>query len=155
MKVDVPESAVRGEICIDAAKTALVVIDMQNDFVKDGGGLLVPDAEPTLPAIKRLLELARASRIRVVYSQDTTIRATLNGTHGRSTAGRAVGGGRLSPNSRPMPRTRSFAKFAMTRSTAPRSIICSGCGHRHARYLRHRREHRRVLHSVQRSAPSV
>ena len=71
MKLDVPESAVQDEICIDAAKTALVVIDMQNDFVKDGGGLLVPEAEPTLPAIKRLLELARASRIRVVYSQDT------------------------------------------------------------------------------------
>ena len=35
---------------------------MQNDFVHDGGGLLVPDAEATLPAIRALLELARAQR---------------------------------------------------------------------------------------------
>jgi nicotinamidase-related amidase len=44
---------------------------MQNDFVHRGGGLLVPDAEATVPAIRRLLDLARVNRIRVVYSQDT------------------------------------------------------------------------------------
>ena len=44
---------------------------MQNDYVKQGGSLLVPDAEATIPAIRALLDLARASRIRVVYSQDT------------------------------------------------------------------------------------
>ena len=71
MKLDVPEYAVLDEVCVEPARTALVVIDMQNDFVKQGGGLLVPDAEATIPAIKALLDLARASRIRVVYSQDT------------------------------------------------------------------------------------
>jgi nicotinamidase-related amidase len=44
---------------------------MQNDLVKHGGSLLVPDAEATIPAIARLLDLARKSRMRVVYSQDT------------------------------------------------------------------------------------
>ena len=71
MKTEVPQYAIQDEVWIDPTSTALVVIDMQNDFVKRGGGLLVPDAEATIPAIGRLLELARASRMRVVYSQDT------------------------------------------------------------------------------------
>jgi nicotinamidase-related amidase len=71
MKAEVPEYAVQDEVWVDPARTALVVIDMQNDFVKQGGNLLVPDAEATVPEIKGLLELARASPIRVVYSQDT------------------------------------------------------------------------------------
>ena len=33
--------------------------------------MLVPDAEATIPAIRGLLGLARASRMHVVYSQDT------------------------------------------------------------------------------------
>ena len=71
MKPDVPEYAVHDQIHVDPARTALVVIDMQNDLVKQGGGLLVPDAEATVGAIRRLLELARASGMRVVYCQDT------------------------------------------------------------------------------------
>jgi nicotinamidase-related amidase len=67
----VPDYAVQDEVHVDPARTALVVVDMQNDFVHQGGGLLVPDAETTIPAIKRLLEFARAHGIRVVYSQDT------------------------------------------------------------------------------------
>jgi nicotinamidase-related amidase len=71
MKAPVPEYAVQDEIYVDPASTALVVIDMQNDLVKQGGNLLVPDAEATVGAITRLLELARASGMRVVYTQDT------------------------------------------------------------------------------------
>ena len=67
----VPQYAVQDEIHVDPERTALVVIDMQNDYVRRGGGLLVPDAGATIPAIGRLLDLARASRMRVVYSQDT------------------------------------------------------------------------------------
>ena len=71
MKPEVPQYAVEDVVWVEAARTALAVIDMQNDFVKEGGGLLVPDAEATVPEIQRLLELARASRISIVYSQDT------------------------------------------------------------------------------------
>lgn len=71
MKAEVPEYTVEDEVAVDPTRTALVVIDMQNDFVKQGGNLLVPDAEASVPAIRRLLELARASRMHVVYSQDT------------------------------------------------------------------------------------
>jgi nicotinamidase-related amidase len=71
VKAEIPEYAVQDEVCVDPARTALVVIDMQNDFVKQGGSLLVPEAEATVPAIEGLLELARAARMQVVYSQDT------------------------------------------------------------------------------------
>ena len=71
VKAEVPRYAVDDEVRVDPASTALVVIDMQNDFVKQGGSLLVPDAEATIPAIERLLGIAREGRMRVVYSQDT------------------------------------------------------------------------------------
>src|SRR3954451_18350881 len=69
--IEVPEYEVQADVRVDPARTALVVVDMQNDFVREGGGLLVPDAEATIPAIRVLLELARANGVRVVYSQDT------------------------------------------------------------------------------------
>jgi nicotinamidase-related amidase len=69
--IDVPEYEGHAQVRVDPTRTALVVIDMQNDFVSPGGKLLVPDAEATIPAIHGLVALARANRMRVVYSQDT------------------------------------------------------------------------------------
>jgi nicotinamidase-related amidase len=69
--IEVPEYEVHDEVRVDPADTALVVVDMQNDFVKEGGALLVPEAEGTIPKIKGLLELARRSGMKVVYTQDT------------------------------------------------------------------------------------
>ena len=69
--IEVPEYEVQADVHVDPIRTALVVVDMQNDFVREGGGLLVPDAEATIPAIRVLLELARGHGMRVVYSQDT------------------------------------------------------------------------------------
>jgi nicotinamidase-related amidase len=69
--IELPEYAIQEGVRVDPGRTALVVVDMQNDFVREGGGLLVPDAAPTIPAIRALLELARAHGMRVVYSQDT------------------------------------------------------------------------------------
>lgn len=70
-RIEVPEYEVHQEVRVDPTKTALVVVDMQNDFVKEGGSLLVPDAEATIPIIKDLLDLARGSGMRVVFTQDT------------------------------------------------------------------------------------
>ena len=69
--IEVPEYEIHVEVRVDPTRTALVVVDMQNDFVHQGGSMLVPDAEATIPAINRLLQFARAHGIRVVYSQDT------------------------------------------------------------------------------------
>lgn len=69
--IEVPEYEIHDEVRIDPARSALVVVDMQNDFVKEGGSLVVPDAEGTIPRIRVLLNLARESGIRVVFTQDT------------------------------------------------------------------------------------
>jgi nicotinamidase-related amidase len=69
--IDVPEYEVRDGVRVDPELTALIIGDMQNDFVKEGGKLIVPSAEGTVPAIRRLLDLARDSGMRVVFIQDT------------------------------------------------------------------------------------
>jgi nicotinamidase-related amidase len=69
--IEVPEYRLHEEVRVDPARTALVVLDMQNDFVREGGSLRVPDAEATIPAISGLRDVARAHGMHVVYSQDT------------------------------------------------------------------------------------
>jgi nicotinamidase-related amidase len=70
-KLDVPAYELHTEVHVDPVSTALVIVDMQNDFVSEGGSLRVPDAEPTIPVIGGLLELARAQGMQVVFTQDT------------------------------------------------------------------------------------
>src|ERR671916_521545 len=69
--VEVPEYEIHDEVRVDPGRTALIVVDMQNDFVKYGGTLVVPDAEGTVPAIQSLLALARGSGMKVIFTQDT------------------------------------------------------------------------------------
>jgi nicotinamidase-related amidase len=72
-KVDVPEIKYRGNILLPSEKTALLVIDMQNDFVKENGSLRVGSAEETIPLIRSLLNNARRNKVKVCYTQDTQI----------------------------------------------------------------------------------
>lgn len=51
------------------ADPALLVVDMQNDFVRAGAPLEVPDARATIPAQRRLLEAFRARSLPVVYTR--------------------------------------------------------------------------------------
>lgn len=69
--IEVPPYEVHERVALDPRRTAVLVIDMQNDFVRAEGSLCVPDAEGTVPTIARLLERARAAGVRVVFSQDT------------------------------------------------------------------------------------
>ena len=69
--VEIPEYEVHKRLTLDAASTALVIIDMQNDFVRDEGTLQVKSAPGTVAAIGRLLDLARDSGMHVAFSQDT------------------------------------------------------------------------------------
>jgi nicotinamidase-related amidase len=69
--VDVPEINYQANVELPVLKTALIIVDMQNDFVKPGGTLVVPTAEQTIPMQQRLLERARAQGVRVAYTQDT------------------------------------------------------------------------------------
>ncbi len=51
------------------ADPALVVVDMQNDFVREGAPLGVPDARSTIPAQRRLIETFRARGRPIVYTR--------------------------------------------------------------------------------------
>ena len=51
--------------------TALIVIDMVNDFVHPDGTLVVPGATEIVPNIKALLDEARNKDVNVIYVNDT------------------------------------------------------------------------------------
>ena len=70
MTVDVPEIPREPEVRLAAGETALVVVDMQNDFAHPDGALYVEAAAKSVPRIKELLEKARAAGARVVFTQD-------------------------------------------------------------------------------------
>lgn len=69
--VEVPEINFTESIPLPAGQTALIIVDMQNDFVKEGGTLVVPAATATIPNLARLLAAARAAGVHVAYTQDT------------------------------------------------------------------------------------
>jgi nicotinamidase-related amidase len=50
-------------------RCALLVIDMQNDFVREGGVMEVPLARQCLPNIRLLVAAARSSGIPVIFTQ--------------------------------------------------------------------------------------
>jgi nicotinamidase-related amidase len=70
-ELTVPEIPLTDRVALDPATTALVVVDMQHDFVSDGGALQVPDAAATVPAIAGLVRRFRAAGARIVFTQDT------------------------------------------------------------------------------------
>jgi Amidases related to nicotinamidase len=61
---------IKEDVILDPSKTAVVVVDMQNDFVKPNGKLYVPTAQATVPAIRKLLEKARDANVPIIYTQD-------------------------------------------------------------------------------------
>jgi nicotinamidase-related amidase len=69
--VEVPVYELAERVNVAPSRTALLVIDMQNDFVKEGGTLQVRNAAGTIPRIAQLLELARGGGMKVAFSQDT------------------------------------------------------------------------------------
>ncbi len=68
--VEVPELEVKDTVTVDSSRSAVLVIDMQNDFVRSNGKLYVPDAERTIRPIADLLTKARKAGVRVIYTQD-------------------------------------------------------------------------------------
>ena len=69
--VEVPEIPVKDAVRLPAQKTAVIVVDMQNDFVKPSGTLMVPAAADTIVNLQSLLQRARAAGVPVAYTQDT------------------------------------------------------------------------------------
>jgi nicotinamidase-related amidase len=69
--LDVPDIPFTDSVVLDPATTALIVVDMQNDFVSDGGSLQVPDAQATVPTIADLVRRFRVAGAHIVFTQDT------------------------------------------------------------------------------------
>ena len=69
--VEVPELKYQEEIVLPGDKTALLIVDMQNDFINEGGSLLVEAAIETIPGIKYLIDSFRKFKSYVIYTQDT------------------------------------------------------------------------------------
>lgn len=56
---------------VDASAAALLVVDLQNDFVRDGAPQEVADARATLPAVTALVDACRAARVPVLFTRYT------------------------------------------------------------------------------------
>lgn len=52
------------------AQTALLVVDLQNDFADPAGSLAVPGAERVIAAVNELIDAARSAGALIVYTQD-------------------------------------------------------------------------------------
>ncbi len=70
-RVELPEYTMHKQVKVEPEKTALVIVDMQNDFVRPEGKLSVPDAAKTVKNIQKLLTFARSHKISVFYTQDS------------------------------------------------------------------------------------
>lgn len=68
--VDVPEIPRAASVALPAAASALVVVDMQNDFAHPDGALYGEAARRAIPVIGDLASRARAAGALVVYTQD-------------------------------------------------------------------------------------
>ncbi|GAB3561387.1 cysteine hydrolase [Amycolatopsis endophytica] len=53
---------------IDVARTAVLVIDMQNDFVEEGAPLEFPEGRRVIPAIQKVLAAARGRGMAVLHA---------------------------------------------------------------------------------------
>src|SRR4029453_2600583 len=53
---------------IDAKKTAMIVVDMQNDFVASGPEMETPAARAVVPKLAEALNICREARIKVIYT---------------------------------------------------------------------------------------
>jgi len=70
MNIKAPEYKVLPKVALDSRITALVIVDMQVDFVSPKGKLCVPEARKTIPAILHLMHEARMSKCPIFFTQD-------------------------------------------------------------------------------------
>ena len=76
-RVEVPELPFKKKLSLPADKSALIIVDMQNDFVHEGGKLVVPSAKDTIAPIRSLLDRARKAKVPVAFTQDTQLEGDL------------------------------------------------------------------------------
>ncbi len=68
--VELPDILREAEVTLEPRRTALVVVDMQNDFAHPKGTLFGPEAQAIIPTIANLVRRAREAGVRIVFTQD-------------------------------------------------------------------------------------
>jgi ureidoacrylate peracid hydrolase len=72
MAVDVfSAKRLEGEIRLDPARTAVLIVDMLNEFCKPGGAMVLPGYELLVPPQRRLIEAARRVRCPILFIVDS------------------------------------------------------------------------------------
>jgi ureidoacrylate peracid hydrolase len=61
--------APRKPFVLRRGKTALIVVDLQNEFVRDGGLIQVKDAKVILDTNKKMIEFFRKNAMPVIYTR--------------------------------------------------------------------------------------
>ena len=69
--VAIPDIPVEDQLSLPVANTAVIVVDMQNDFVRPDGALHVEAAPQTVEGIAAFIDQARSQGVQIVYTQDT------------------------------------------------------------------------------------
>jgi len=67
MEVEIPQPQ---QVELKSNETALIVVDMQNDFANPKGSLFVKTAPDTIPSIRSVIEKARKAGVKIIYTQD-------------------------------------------------------------------------------------
>lgn len=68
--LEVPDIPRAQEVTLRASDSAVIVVDMQNDFAHPDGALFGEDARGAIPVIRDVLGRARAATVPVFYTQD-------------------------------------------------------------------------------------
>lgn len=71
MQVEVPDYEVQNKLAVPTDDSVLLIVDMQKDFAKEGGALQNPDAEESIPVLRKLIGDARNHEVPVWYTKDT------------------------------------------------------------------------------------
>jgi ureidoacrylate peracid hydrolase len=72
MSVDVfSAKRVNGQVRIDPKSTAIIVIDMLNEFCKPGGAMVLPGYERLVPPQKKVIEAGRQAGSAILFVADT------------------------------------------------------------------------------------
>ena len=154
--LELPGYEVEADVRVDPSRTALVIVDMQNDFVRDGGTLQVADAPATIPAISRCSSSRASSGMRVVFSQDTHDPGDPEFEIWPEHARAGTWGWEMIDELAPARRRARRAEGPLRRVLRHRARPHAAAVERQDdRAVRDRREHLRALHSRQRGAALV
>ncbi len=71
MKDDFSEKRIRRKLSFDPGRSAVLVVDMLNDFFKDGGAMVLQGGDVLYDPIERLTQTARALHLPVFWLNQT------------------------------------------------------------------------------------